>query len=144
MTFNTPFDDSYPAKGKQTLTDGAYGTTEYSCNWLLFNNRPMDVQLQSNSIQGKRQLKISFLHDPAHYIFLPKTIRIFDESGKTMAEQIVPEQNNFIPKVNSFTFPIMFNSGYFRIIANYGNSLPEWKSHPTKKPSIACDEINIQ
>lgn len=143
-TYNTPFDDSYPAKGKQTLTDGAYGTTEYSFNWLLFNNRPMDVLLQSNAVQGKHQLRVNFLHDPKHYIFLPKTIRIFDELGKTMTEQTVTEVVTDLPKIYTFTFPLMLNSGYFRIIANYGNSLPEWKSHPTKKPSIACDEINIQ
>ena len=151
VIFHTQFDESYPANGIFTLTDGISGTADYSYNWLLFNNTSLDIAVPNISISSAKKITITFLNDPAHYIFVPKSIKIFfgaNEKNTTPVTVVFPKENRSMKAGPvSFSFdinPASAQSKYLRIIAENYSALPEWKQHPTKKPSIACDEINIK
>ncbi len=147
-SFNTQFDPSYPANYEKTLTDGLYGGRDYSLNWLIFNNTPMDVLFSDLQFTRNPNLTIRFLHDPKHFIFLPKSIQIFGGANATQMSLIenkrTIESNDKSPKPETIEFQLPKDIHYLRIIATYGTDLPVWQYHPSKKPSIACDEINIQ
>lgn len=151
VIFNTQFDDTYPANGVYTLTDGMVGTSDYSYNWLLYNNKSLDIAVPDISISSAKKITITFLNDPAHYIFLPKSIKIFfgkNENNAVLLTTIFPKEIrtnkaeivSFSPDIP----PAAAGSQYLRIIAENLPALPEWKQHPIKKPTIACDEINIK
>lgn len=146
--FNTTFDRTYPANVDKTFTDGLYGGHDYSLNWLIYNNTPLDVSFSNLEFTRKPTLTISFLHDPIHFIFLPTSIQVF---GGANADQLSllenkrsAESKEKKAKIENYEFLMPRDIHYLRIIATYGNELPAWQYHPTKKPSIACDEINIQ
>lgn len=63
-TMLSKHDGTYQGDAGKALTDGAIGFHDYSLNWLIFHNQPMDVKfsLPTNSV-GK-QLQVSFLNDP--------------------------------------------------------------------------------
>ena len=151
VSFHSSFVEEYPANGVNTLNDGNYGTTDFSYNWLLFNNVPLDISISNIFISGASKITFNFLNDPPHYIFLPKSIKIYlgttRENATLISEIKLKEIRNNKAEIIPFTVNInsaLSKSKFIHIVAENYPALPDWKTHPSKKPSIACDEINIQ
>jgi hypothetical protein len=149
FSFLTAFDESYPANGSNTLTDGMNGTLDYSFNWLLFNNKNMEISLDKLLLPTAKKMNIRFLHDPNHYIFIPKRILVYvggNPNNLQLIKSFTPKENqSFEASIQSFDVVLQTEAiSMIRIVAENYEDLPNWKYHPTKKPSIACDEINIQ
>jgi len=94
-------------------------------------------------------IELNFLQDARHWIFIPKEIRItaskdgenFKELLSSKIEEI--DEDYTVQKVK-FKAPVADDVKIIRIYALPFPSLPEWRYHPTRKVSIACDEIWVE
>lgn len=146
MTMKYPFDPSFPANGSGTLTDSVPGYLDYSYNWLLWTGEPMDIAFNFEKAKKVDTLELSFLQDARHWIFTPKEIRIMaSKDGEHFKELLFSkieeiDEDYTVQKVK-FKAPIRDDVKIVHVYAVPFASLPEWRYHPTRKISIACDEI---
>lgn len=149
VTMKYPFDPSFPANGLSTLTDSVPGYLDYSYNWLLWTGQPMEITFNFEKIKRIDSLELNFLQDARHWIFLPKEIRItVSKDGKNFKELLSSkiekiEEDYTVQKVN-FKAQVADDVKIIHVYAMPFSSLPEWRYHPTRKVSIACDEILIK
>ena len=153
VTLQYPFAPDYPAKGNRTLVDGTPGYNDFSYNWLCFYGVPMVATIDLGRVLNLSQVKMHFLDDPRHWIFLPEKITV-EISADGMNYHSISTINNPAPEehYNRFikefsaqnTVPAKGEIRYIRVTANNLANLPEWRSRDNKKPMIACDEIYVQ
>lgn len=150
VTLTYPFSEDYPAKGKQTLTDGMTGFNDFSYNWLCFYGTDMGATVDMGALKGCGKISINFLDDPRHWIFLPATVRVeVSTDGRTYSDLRpvdLPEgtehtASRIVPAV--FNLPTGTKIRYVRVTAVNPGRLPEWRDDTPKKPMIAADEIMI-
>lgn len=149
MTITYPFDPSFPANGMQTLTDRVPGYLDYSYNWLLWTGEPMEIAFNFEKAEKVDTIELSFLQDARHWIFPPKEIRITaSKDGKNFKELLLSnikeiDEDYTVQKVK-FKASVADDVKIIRVYALPFSSLPEWRYHPTRKVSIACDEIWVE
>ncbi len=146
LTMKNAFDPSFPANGKQTLTDSVPGYLDYNYNWLLWNGETMDITIDFEKVKKIDSIELNFLQDARHWIFPPTEIRIiFSKDGKHFAELLnhkveTVEEDYAVQKIK-YKAAIANDVKMVHIYAKPFGKLPEWRYHPTRKALIACDEI---
>jgi hypothetical protein len=153
VSLQQPFVPDYPAKGNRTLTDGTPGYSDFSYNWLCFYGVPMVATIDMGTVRKVNSIKMHFLDDPRHWIFLPSGVTIeVSEDGKnykTAAELKTPaNEEHFEVTVKELGSQLKPADGgakvrYIRVTAFNLKGLPEWRYREHKQPMIACDEIFV-
>jgi hypothetical protein len=153
VTLQYPFAPDFPAKGNRTLVDGSPGYNDFSYNWLCFYGVPMVATIDLGRVLNLTNVKMHFLDDPRHWIFLPEKI-IVEISADGMNYHSIANITNPAPEehynlsIKDFNAqnpqPAKGEIRYIRVTANNLATLPEWRSRENKKPMIACDEIYVQ
>lgn len=151
VTLTTPFAEEYPAKGNRTLVDGNPGYTDFSYNWLCFYGVPMVATIDLGKPQKVNMIKMHFLDDPRHWIFLPEQLTVsVSEDGtnyKTISD-IKPFVDDEHYDVGIIDFKSSntdrANVRYIKVSAKNLGTLPLWRYKENKKPTIACDEVYVQ
>lgn len=147
-----PFVEDFPAKGNRTLTDGNPGYRDFSYNWLCFYGQPMITTLDMGATRKVNEIKMHFLDDPRHWIFLPPSVKIeVSEDGsnfKTAGELKNPgNEEHFEITIKELAAKVKPADGakvrYIRVTASNLPALPEWRYRENKQPMIACDEIYV-
>ncbi len=151
VSLKYPFVEDYPAKGTRTLVDGTPGYNDFSYNWLCFYGNSMVATVELSLPQTVKTIKMHFLDDPRHWIFLPETIKVeVSEDGskyRTIGDiASASKDEHFELSIKEFEAK---NSGtgnirFIRVTANNLPALPEWRFKEGKKLMIACDEIFVQ
>ena len=152
VSLQFPFAEDYPAKGNRTLIDGNPGYNDFSYNWLCFYGVPMVATIDLGKALKLTRVKMHFLDDPRHRIFLPEKILVetstdgvsYHEMGTIDA---TPLTEHYEVSVKDFTVPRAKTTEqirYIRVTANNLQALPTWRFLENKKPMIACDEIYVQ
>ena len=149
VSLQYPNAEDYPAKGTRTLTDGNAGYTDFSYNWLCFYGVPMVAIVDMGKPQAIKTVKMHFLDDPRHWIFLPEKIKIevSDDGLKYRSYQELTSAvggEHFEVSVKEFTAKASTTARYIKVTAVNSAVLPEWRFSTTKKPMLACDEIYVQ
>jgi len=150
VTLQYPFAEDYPAKGNRTLIDGNPGYDDFSYNWLCFYGTPMVATIDLGKAQNIARVKMHFLNDPRHWIFLPEnvTVELSNDGIKyhSIADLKSPEnEEHYDITIKEYATQHAAESArYIRVTANNLRSLPEWRYRDGKKPMIACDEIYVQ
>ncbi len=149
VTLQYPFAEDYPAKGNRTLVDGNPGYSDFSYNWLCFYGVPMIATIDMGKAQSIKAIKMHFLDDPRHWIFLPEKIKIevSDDGVKYRPfDEITPPANgeHFDVAVKLFAAKCNTTARYIKVTATNQSALPVWRFSATKKPMIACDEVYVQ
>ena len=151
VTLQYPFAEDYPAKGAKTLVDGNPGYGDFSYNYLCFYGVPMVATIDLGKATSVSQIKMHFLDDPRHWIFLPENINvevsadgasyhsIADLSSPANEEHYDKSIKEYVAKQTKAT-PVR----YIRVTAKNLSSLPTWRYKDGKKPMIACDEVYVQ
>ncbi|PQJ11084.1 hypothetical protein CJD36_014035 [Flavipsychrobacter stenotrophus] len=144
-----PFAEDYPAKGNRTLVDGNPGYNDFSFNWLCFYNVPMVATIDLGKLQSIKTIKMHFLDDPRHWIFLPEKIKVevSDDGVKYRAyDEMTPPANgeHFDVAVKPYAAKGSTNARFIKVTATNLSALPVWRFSATKKPMIACDEVYVQ
>lgn len=145
VTILSKFDDSFIGNAAKSFTNGSIGFLDYSMNWLLFNNK-MEVEIPISTNFAINKLSLSFLKDAKHYIFLPQKIEVFGRVGnleEKIGELSLTNSNSLTKEIKDVSINFSTNKKYttLKIIAYNITQLPEWAFHPTRKPTLACDEI---
>ena len=153
VTLQNPFAEDYPAKGARTLVDGNPGYNDFSYNWLCFYGVPMAATIDLGKAQDIGAVKVHFLDDPRHWIFLPEKVKveisadgvayrtIGDLSSPENIEHYEVSRKEYIA-VNPTKKSQLIR--YIRVTAINPSLLPAWRYSEKKKPMIACDEIYVQ
>ena len=151
VSLQYPFVEDYPAKGTRTLVDGTPGYGDFSYNWLCFYGNPLVATIDLGKPETVKTLKMHFLDDPRHWIFLPPTIKIeVSEDGskyRTLDALTSPAMEEHYERTikeyttqNKTAAPVR----YIKVTATNLTALPEWRFKEGKKPMIACDEVFVQ
>ena len=151
VALQNPFVEDYPAKGNKTLIDGVPGYNDFSYNWLCFYGVPMVATVDIGQPETVSKIKMHFLDDPRHWIFLPTTVKVeVSEDGVkyTALETQTSPANDEHYELSIKEYNIA-NTGkgkvrYIRVTAANPGVLPAWRYKDNKKPMIACDEIYVQ
>jgi len=150
VTLQYPFAGDYPAKGSRTLTDGNPGYSDFSYNWLCFYGVPMIATIDLGKAQTISKIKMHFLDDPRHWIFLPEDIKVevsADGVNYRSFDQMKSPVNDehYELTIKDYTTQSKTESArYIRVTAKNLSSLPAWRYKDNKKPMIACDEVYVQ
>ncbi len=153
ITLQYPFAEDYPAKGNRTLIDGNPGYNDFSYNWLCFYGVNMVATIDLGKAQHISRVKMHFLDDPRHWIFLPENVKIeLSDDGvkfrliETIKSPANDEHYDVAVKEYAATHKQRENAParYVRVTATNLTRLPEWRYRDGKKPMIACDEIYVQ
>jgi hypothetical protein len=149
VSLQQPFAEDYPAKGNRTLTDGNPGYADFSYNWLCFYGVPMVATIDMAKPQSVKAVKMHFLDDPRHWIFMPVkvTVEVSEDGSKyKLLQDIAPSEGDehFDVGIKDVIAKGNANARYIRVTATPPAALPVWRYSPTKKPMIACDEVYVQ
>ncbi|GAA4468953.1 DUF4838 domain-containing protein [Nemorincola caseinilytica] len=149
VTLKYPFVPEYPAKGTRTLTDGTPGYNDFSYNWLGFYGTDMVATIDMGAARNMTGVKMHFLDDPRHWIFLPSKIVVeVSDDGATYrpyATIATPaDEEHYAVAVTPFMAEGKTKARFVRVTATNIPALPAWRHRENKKPMIACDEIYVQ
>ncbi len=153
VTLQNPFVEDWPAKGNRTLTDGNPGYNDFSYNWLCFYGVPMVATIDLGKAQSVTKVKMHFLDDPRHWIFMPENVKVEVSADGSKYTQIASVKGGAgeehydvaLREVNAqYRTTQASPVRYIRVTATNLSSLPEWRYRDGKKPMIACDEIWVQ
>jgi hypothetical protein len=150
VSLQFPFVEDYPAKGVHTLSDGMTGFNDFSYNWLCFYGADMVATMDMGTVKSFGAVALNFMDDQRHWIFLPKNIQVeYSVDGndyKPLAAaqtHVMQEQEGVKIVPHTFRSAGPVSARYIRVKAVNPGQMPPWRSHPTKKPIIACDEIMV-
>lgn len=141
VVYNAPFNDSYPAQGGQTLTDGVRGSWTYSDGaWQGFiSNDRLDVTVDLGTATDLRSIGADFMQVVGPEVFLPTEIVIsVSEDGKNFTE--LSRQVHEVVKSDAVVFKNYAWTGqakgrYVRYQARAGKEVGGW---------IFTDEIVVK
>jgi hypothetical protein len=151
VTLQHPFVTEYPAKGNRTLIDGNPGYNDFSYNWLCFYGEPMVATIDLGSSKKVSSVKMHFLDDPRHWIFLPENVTIEVSADGTNFKPIATintplADEHYENTIREFSAKNKSSASvrFIRVSATNLSALPSWRYRENKKPMIACDEIYVQ
>lgn len=150
ITILTKSNGEFQGNAAKALNDASFGFTDFEVNWLVFNTKTMDVEIPVSSFKSAQTISMSFLNDPRHVIYAPEKVEVYTVSSngtKTkLTEKPTPKPNTPQKDIVEFklALPTLTSDVQKLVIVAVGiSSLPEWASSTNRKPSIACDEIQL-
>jgi len=149
VSFQFPYAADYPAKGPRTLVDGIPGYSDFSYNWLGFYGTDMVATIDMGTAKNMNGIKLVFLDDPRHWIFLPPkiTVEVSEDSinYKPFAVFETPEGEERYEKViKTYAAEAKAKARFIKVTATNLTALPVWRARDYKKPMIACSEVYVQ
>lgn len=148
LTLQYPFAEDYPAKGLRTLTDGMTGFGDFSYNWLCFYGTDMVADMDAGKELSFSVIKLHFLDDPRHWIFLPKSVQVaYSADGVHYSDWVtqttVAQAEHDSLSIKAYTFELKAKARFIKVMAKNNATLPEWRNYSNKKPMVACDEVFV-
>ncbi len=143
------FVEDYPAKGKATLTDGMTGFSDFSYNWLCFYGNDMVATIDAGKEINVGTVSMNFINDQRHWIFPPVSVKVEISSDGNKFTEFIKSDLPPLQEQEKVSIALVKlkndqrKARYIRVTATCPKALPDWRSHPTKKPMIACDEIFV-
>ncbi|TRX40794.1 DUF4838 domain-containing protein [Flavobacterium restrictum] len=147
-TFLTPPADDYKGKGSYGLVDGTRGYKNYNSNWIGWYGNNPEIELKTNQLQFN-QLKINFLNDQRHWIFIPKKVTVCglkNEKWVVLNESVcapIEEKNTIETKTIVIENPLFKDFEILKITVENQDELPPWRKRKNKKPMVMLDEIEF-
>jgi hypothetical protein len=142
----------YAGEDPQTLTDGAFGGSNFNANWLGFEGNDLEAIIDLEQITEISQISGDFLQTVNHLVFFPTDVKYFYSAdgenyvnlGKVNNQRPLTKQSK-ITDIQSFKhiFPPV-KAKYVKIVANNMDTAPIWH-HGAGLPSwIFVDEISVR
>ena len=147
--YSIPPANDYAGKDSMTLTDGNRGSKDFNINWVGWYGASPELELPTNCLDFTR-LKINFLEDQRHWIFLPSGVavkgKLKNGKWKTIKKQNFNEvQENNVVRIISFSIDDIDGSRYSSIKLKFKNisEIPKWRFRKGKKKLLMIDEIEL-
>ncbi len=93
----SPAPKKYLGDGWKTLCDGKLGDGNFHQKWLGFESKEIELQLFFTQKKPISQVSVGLLRQQGAWIFLPAAIEIYDEKGRRLAGQTLPQEANELP-----------------------------------------------
>lgn len=138
----------FTGKGGYGLVDGIRGHTDYNINWIGWYGTNPEIELITNNLEFN-QLKINFLNNQRHWIFLPKKILIYGFKKKKWnlinEKKIVNLTKDYTVKTSQIEIRDKNFSNFekIKLIIENQEELPVWRKRKLKKPMVMIDEIEL-
>ncbi len=147
IQYSQPWVPDYPAKQDRTLIDGMYGLDDFSYNWLLFDeSHTVTIDLQKEI--DVKTISPTLLQDQRHWIFLPQNVELSVSLDGNKYESIgvrkLSLEEDLEVKTQEVLFEVLKKIRFLKLKFQSLDSMPEWRSHPSKKPLMAIDEIWVK
>lgn len=148
VNFLTAPAEGFTGKGGYGLVDGIRGHTDYNINWIGWYGTNPEIELITNNLEFN-QLKINFLNNQRHWIFLPKKILIYGFKKKKW--NLINEKKNvnltkdYTVKTSQIEIQDKNFSNFekIKLIIENQEELPVWRKRKLKKPMVMIDEIEL-
>jgi hypothetical protein len=148
VNFLTAPAEGFTGKGGYGLVDGIRGHTDYNINWIGWYGTNPEIELITNNLEFN-QLKINFLNNQRHWIFLPKKILIYGFKKKKWnlinEKKIVNLTKDYTVKTSQIEIQDKNFSNFekIKLIIENQEELPVWRKRKLKKPMVMIDEIEL-
>ena len=148
VNFLTAPAEGFTGKGGYGLVDGIRGHTDYNINWIGWYGTNPEIELLTNNLEFN-QLKINFLNNQRHWIFLPKKILIYGFKKKKWnlinEKKIVNLTKDYTVKTSQIEIQDKNFSNFekIKLIIENQEELPVWRKRKLKKPMVMIDEIEL-
>ena len=148
VNFLTPSSPDYFGKGEYGLTDGVRGYKDFNINWIGWYETNPEIEVITN-YTNFNQIKINFLEDQRHWIFLPVKIAVYgfiNEKYEFLIEKSgIDLEENYKVSTESFkiNYPAFKKYNKIKIVIQNQPELPVWRKRKFKKPMVMLDEIEI-
>ena len=148
VNFLTAPAEGFTGKGGYGLVDGIRGHTDYNINWIGWYGTNPEIEIITNNLEFN-QLKINFLNNQRHWIFLPKKILIYGFKKKKWnlinEKKIVNLTKDYTVKTSQIEIQDKNFSNFekIKLIIENQEELPVWRKRKLKKPMVMIDEIEL-
>lgn len=140
--------DEFKGKGSYGLVDGNRGYKDFNINWIGWYENNPEIEIETKKLDFNI-LKLNFLNDQRHWIFLPKKIKIY--GFKDQKWHLVQEKNcdnlteDFEITTKSWEFEYQSFSSFakIKIVVENQTEVPNWRKRKNKKPMVMLDEIEL-
>ena len=141
----------YADENPQTLTDGAFGGSNFYANWLGFEGNNLEAVIDLEDEWTISQVSADFLQVVNHVVFFPTEVTYsYSVDGKNF--KLLGKAKNLRPlskqsKINDIqSFPLKFspvNMRYIKVVANNMGTAPVWHHGAGTPCWIFVDEISV-
>lgn len=148
VNFLTNPASDYNKKGSYGLIDGVRGYKNYNINWIGWYGSNPEIELITNKLKFN-QIKINFLNNQRHWIFIPEKITIYGFKKDKWVSLVEKDCEIIRPQKDITIYQIEINEEQFskfsklKIIVDNQKKLPPWKKRKNKKPMVMIDEIEL-
>jgi hypothetical protein len=148
VTFLTPPSDEFKGKGSYGLVDGNRGYKNFNINWIGWYDTNPEIEIETKNLDFNI-LKLNFLSDQRHWIFIPKNIKIYgfkNQKWELIKEQIcniLTEDYEITTQSWEVENQIFSSFTKIKIVAENRKELPVWRKRKNKKAMIMLDEIEL-
>lgn len=148
VNFITQPSDEFKGKGPYSLVDGNRGYKNFTINWIGWYENNPEIEIETKKLDFNT-LKLNFLNDQRHWIFLPKKIKVF--GLKDLKWQLLQEKNCDILtedyEITTKSWEIRDQSfssfAKLKIVVENQKEVPIWRKRKNKKPMVMLDEIEL-
>ncbi|WP_369615538.1 DUF4838 domain-containing protein [Flavobacterium sp. CFS9] len=148
VTFITPPSDEFKGKGSYGLVDGNRGYKNFNINWMGWYATNPEIEIETKKLDFNT-LKLNFLSDQRHWIFTPKSIKIYgfkNQKWELIKEQIcniLTEDYEITTQSWEVENQIFSSFTKIKIVVENQKELPVWRKRKNKKAMIMLDEIEL-
>jgi hypothetical protein len=146
---NPPSDPRYTGMGNRLLTNGVRGSEDFKINWLGWESKDIEIDIDMDSAQLLNEIQISTLHLPDVWILHPYTITCkYSVDGKNyffLGE--IKADTTLKYKTDIYNFSFKANKQkirYLKFAITATKFLPDWHAYKGNKSWVFVDEIIVK
>ncbi len=150
VTLANPYSEQYSGGGKNALTDGQWGSTDYGeGHWQGFQGEDLDAVIDLGREIKVHSIRASFLQHHRDWIFLPAEVTFYlsldGGEYETVATFTIPVPDAMRPvSTESFYAEVPgVTARYVRVLAKNIGALPDWHLGAGGPPWLFADEIQV-
>lgn len=148
VNFITEPSEDFKGKGSSGLVDGTRGYKDFNINWIGWYGTEPSFEIETKKLDFNT-LKINFLDDQRHWIFIPKKIIIYgyeNQKWKLLEEKIcdnLTESDQITTKSWEVINEKFSSFIKIKIVIKPQTEIPNWRKRKNKKPMVMIDEIEL-
>jgi hypothetical protein len=141
--------EKYAPSGLKALTDGVFGSYDFSANWIGYEGKHMEFVLDLGKVMEINSVNMDFLNSVKDWIFLPEyvtyQISVDGEHYKENTKVNNPNnKGNRERMVQSFKADINDRARYIKVHAESPLECPSWHPGAGNPAWIFADEIVVK
>ncbi|RKR08433.1 uncharacterized protein DUF4838 [Flavobacterium sp. 90] len=148
VNFITQPSNEFKGKGSYSLVDGNRGFKDFNINWIGWYENNPEFEIETKNLNFNT-LKLNFLNDQRHWIFLPKKIKVYGFKNQKwnllqeLSGEILTETNEITTKSWETKNQDFSSFAKIKVIVENQTEIPVWRKRKNKKPMVMLDEVEL-